>query len=135
MEGMLQALESRVNLKEGAALSPKLQALLAHKQRAMKPLVSSQTGACADKLAFRDEENSLIKAHEGPFMTDPRAQERVMLILQVQAGTITAGQAAKQLGISRKTYYQCEQRTLSACWMRRRACPRVGCPRIARPSM
>ena len=35
MEGMLQALESRVNLKEGAALSPKLQALLAQKQRAV----------------------------------------------------------------------------------------------------
>ena len=36
-----------------------------------------------------------------------------MLILQVQAGTITASQAAKQLGISRKTYYQWEQRALS----------------------
>jgi transposase-like protein len=33
MEGMLQALESRVNLKEGAALSPKLQALLARQSR------------------------------------------------------------------------------------------------------
>ena len=33
MEGMLQALESRVNLKEGAALSPKLQALLAQQSR------------------------------------------------------------------------------------------------------
>jgi len=33
MEGMLQALESRINLKEGAALSPKLQALLARQSR------------------------------------------------------------------------------------------------------
>jgi transposase len=49
-----------------------------------------------------------------PSWTDPKAQERVLLILQVQAGTITASQAAKQLGISRKTYYQWEQRALSA---------------------
>ena len=33
MEGMLQALENRVNLKEGRALSPKLQALLARQAR------------------------------------------------------------------------------------------------------
>ena len=33
MEGMLQGLESRVNLKEGRALSPKLQALLARQSR------------------------------------------------------------------------------------------------------
>ncbi|HMH07804.1 MAG TPA: hypothetical protein VK579_14075 [Terriglobales bacterium] len=33
MEGMLQALESRVNLSKGEALSPRLQALLQHRQR------------------------------------------------------------------------------------------------------
>lgn len=33
MEGMLQALESRVNLKEGGALSPRLQSLLARQSR------------------------------------------------------------------------------------------------------
>lgn len=33
MEGMLQALESRVNLAKGEALSPRLQALLQHRQR------------------------------------------------------------------------------------------------------
>ena len=32
MEGMLQALESRVNLARGEALSPRLQALLNHRQ-------------------------------------------------------------------------------------------------------
>ena len=32
MEGMLQALEPRVNLTDGAALSPKLQAILAKRQ-------------------------------------------------------------------------------------------------------
>jgi hypothetical protein len=33
MEGMLQALETRVNLTRGEALSPRLQALLQHRQR------------------------------------------------------------------------------------------------------
>ena len=33
MEGMLQALESRVNLADGAALSPRLQALLQKRQQ------------------------------------------------------------------------------------------------------
>ena len=35
------------------------------------------------------------------------------MILQVRAGQITATEAAKRLGISRKTYYQWEQRALS----------------------
>jgi hypothetical protein len=34
MEGMLQALESRVNLSQGGALSPRLQQLLLKRQRA-----------------------------------------------------------------------------------------------------
>jgi hypothetical protein len=33
MEGMLQALESRVNLSQGGALSPRLQALLQNRQQ------------------------------------------------------------------------------------------------------
>ncbi len=33
MEGMLQALESRVNLAKGEALSPRLQALLSNRQK------------------------------------------------------------------------------------------------------
>jgi transposase len=49
-----------------------------------------------------------------PSWKDPKAQERALLILQVQAGTITASQAAKQLGISRKTYYQWEERALTS---------------------
>ena len=35
MEGMLQALESRVNLTKGEALSPRLQALLQYRQRSV----------------------------------------------------------------------------------------------------
>jgi hypothetical protein len=35
MEGMLQALENRVNLTKGEALSPRLQALLQHRQRSV----------------------------------------------------------------------------------------------------
>jgi hypothetical protein len=43
MEGMLQALESRVNLSQGGALSPRLQQLLQKQQRAVS----------TDKLATR----------------------------------------------------------------------------------
>jgi transposase len=46
-------------------------------------------------------------------MKDPKAQARALLIMQVQAGVITATAAARQLGISRKTYYQWEHRALS----------------------
>jgi hypothetical protein len=35
MEGMLQALENRVNLAKGQALSPRLQSLLQHRQQTM----------------------------------------------------------------------------------------------------
>jgi hypothetical protein len=35
MEGMLQALENRVNLSQGQALSPRLQALLQNRQRSV----------------------------------------------------------------------------------------------------
>jgi transposase len=45
-------------------------------------------------------------------MKDPKAQQRALLIMQVQAGVITATAAARQLGISRKTYYQWETRAL-----------------------
>jgi len=37
LEGMLQALESRVNLAKGEALSPRLQALLQRQQRDLHP--------------------------------------------------------------------------------------------------
>ena len=41
-----------------------------------------------------------------------QARQRATLILQVQAGQITASEAARQLGMSRKTYYQWERRAL-----------------------
>ena len=37
MEGMLQALESRINLAKGEALGPRLQALLSHRQKVLNP--------------------------------------------------------------------------------------------------
>jgi transposase len=43
-----------------------------------------------------------------------QAQERALLILQVQSGQITATEAARQLGLSRKSYYQWENRALKA---------------------
>jgi transposase len=49
-------------------------------------------------------------------MNSPEAQarQRALLILQVQAGQITATEAAQHLGVSRKTYYQWEKRALAA---------------------
>jgi transposase len=49
-------------------------------------------------------------------MNSPAAQarQRALLILQVQAGLISATEAARQLGISRKSYYQWEKRALTA---------------------
>jgi hypothetical protein len=44
MEGMLQALESRANLEDGAALSPRLRTLLQKRQSA---------AACQEKLTTR----------------------------------------------------------------------------------
>jgi len=43
-----------------------------------------------------------------------KARERAMLIMQVRSGQLTATQAARILGVSRKTYYQWEHRGLEA---------------------
>jgi transposase-like protein len=48
MEGMLQALESRRNLAQGAALSPRLQALLMHREKSLAQNVPS-----SDRLTSR----------------------------------------------------------------------------------
>ena len=42
------------------------------------------------------------------------ARERVAIILQVRSGAITAREGAERLGISRKTYYEWEDRALQA---------------------
>jgi transposase len=42
-----------------------------------------------------------------------QARERARVILQVQRGELTAVEGAKQLGMSRKSYYQWEQRGLA----------------------
>jgi len=42
------------------------------------------------------------------------ARERVLVILRVRSGAMTAKQGAQALGVSRKTYYQWEERALKA---------------------
>ena len=42
------------------------------------------------------------------------ARERALVILQVRNGALTAREGAKRLGVSRKTYYEWEQRALGA---------------------
>ncbi len=47
---------------------------------------------------------------------DPLAlpRQRAQLIMQVRSGMVTADAAARQLGVSRKTYYKWERRALAA---------------------
>lgn len=40
------------------------------------------------------------------------ARKRAQIIMKVRCGLMTAAEAAKQLGVSRKTYYRWEQRGL-----------------------
>jgi transposase-like protein len=55
-------------------------------------------------------------------MSDPQpsppqqalARARAQLIMQVRSGVVSAQEAARQLGISRKTYYKWERRALAA---------------------
>ena len=42
------------------------------------------------------------------------ARERALVILQVRSGVLTAKEGAKLLGVSRKTYYEWEERSLKA---------------------
>jgi len=42
------------------------------------------------------------------------ARERALVILQVRSGALTAKEGAKLLGVSRKTYYQWEEKSLKA---------------------
>jgi transposase len=45
---------------------------------------------------------------------EQQARRRAALIVQVQCGQITATEAANQMGVSRKTYYEWENRALQA---------------------
>jgi transposase len=42
------------------------------------------------------------------------ARERAMVILRVRSGALTAKEGAKLLGVSRKTYYEWEEKSLKA---------------------
>ena len=42
------------------------------------------------------------------------ARERALVILQVRSGALTAKDGAKRLGVSRKTYYEWEEKSLKA---------------------
>jgi len=51
-------------------------------------------------------------------MSDPedkeRARQRAAVVFAVRSGQITAAEGARQLGVSRKTYYEWERRALQA---------------------
>ena len=42
------------------------------------------------------------------------ARERALVILQVRSGVLTAKEGARVLGVSRKTYYEWEEKSLKA---------------------
>jgi transposase len=42
------------------------------------------------------------------------ARQRALVILQVRSGVLTAKEGAKLLGVSRKTYYEWEEKSLKA---------------------
>jgi transposase len=42
------------------------------------------------------------------------ARERALVILQVRSGALTAKEGAQRLGVSRKTYYEWEEKSLRA---------------------
>jgi transposase len=46
--------------------------------------------------------------------TQKLARDRARVILRVRSGTLTAKEGAKCLGVSRKTYYEWEERSLKA---------------------
>jgi transposase len=50
----------------------------------------------------------------GVEQTQERARQRAGVILQVHGGTLTAKQGAQLLGVSRKTYYEWEEKSLKA---------------------
>jgi transposase len=68
-----------------------------------------------------------------PSPQEMQARQRAALIVQVQCGQITATEAAAQLGVSRKTYYQWERRALQALVSSQRELPggRPATPRDA----
>jgi len=47
-----------------------------------------------------------------PNEAESLARRRAQIIVQVQSGQLTATEAARRLGVSRKTYYQWERRAL-----------------------
>jgi transposase-like protein len=96
MEGMLQALEPRVSLDKGPALSPRLQAML-EKKRLTPPAQGR-----LEKTLLSDSEDKEL------------ARKRAAVVFAVRSGQITAEEGARRLGVSRKTYYEWEKRALQA---------------------
>jgi len=51
---------------------------------------------------------------DGMEQNKKRERERALVILQVRSGVLTAKEGAKLLGVSRKTYYEWEEKSLKA---------------------
>ena len=55
------------------------------------------------------------KRHERGWVEQNKklARERALVILQVRSGALSVKEGAKRLGVSRKTYYEWEEKSLS----------------------
>jgi transposase len=104
LAAMLKALESQTRLEPGPALSPKLERRLARQ-------ALQQKGRLAISPWRKDSAMNDAKptAHQQAL-----ARQRAQLIMQVQNGLVSAQEAARQLRISRKTYYKWQRRALAA---------------------
>src|SRR4030042_3494126 len=61
------------------------------------------------------------------------ARARALVVLQVRGGTLTAKQGAKLLGVSRKTYYEWEEKSLKAMALALENRPPGGPPALMDP--
>ena len=68
------------------------------------------------------------KRHERGWVEQNKklARERALVILQVRSGALSVKEGAKRLGVSRKTYYEWEEKSLRAMALAKaaRACGR-----------
>jgi transposase len=144
MGGMLMALGPRISVMENkVALNSRLAVLLERKSRggvmkglerrlaklqgnpAKQPGKLRETGA--EKLVRLDTEKiwrslggipveQKERRHKRGLLEENQklARERALVILQVRSGLLTAKEGARLLGVSRKTYYEWEEKSLKA---------------------
>jgi transposase len=132
MEGMLMALQPRISaMEKTVALNSRLAVLLERRLAKLQGSLVKPQGnlreAGAEKSVRHDSEKVWRSIGRIPMEQRGRrykrgwveqskklARDRALVILQVRGGLLTAKEGAKLLGVSRKTYYEWEERSLKA---------------------